>query len=76
VTLKANQLYLLIRDKHILLIQKDMSPSFKASPQETASTITINEISSANYFNLTEAHLDKMGTLVDENEEAVGFSTR
>lgn len=50
-------------------------PNFHLSPEKTASTMAIVDLGSSYLTPLTEAHLDKTGILVNEDEIPVGYST-
>jgi hypothetical protein len=54
---------------------QEHEPNFHLSPEQTASTMAIVDLGPSYSTPLTEAHLDKSGTLVNENEVPVGYST-
>ncbi len=54
---------------------QELEPNFDLSPAETASTMAIVDLGNNYSVPLTEAHLDKAGTLVNEDEMPVGYST-
>jgi hypothetical protein len=54
--------------------RQEHKPNFHLTPEETASTMAIINLGSSYETPLTEAHLDKAGTLVNEDEIPVGYS--
>jgi hypothetical protein len=55
---------------------QEQEPNFNTTPAQTAATMAIVvEPAADSGVTLSQAHLDKTGLLVDENELAVGYST-
>jgi len=55
---------------------QEQQPNFNTTPAQTASTMAIvAEPAADSGVALSQAHLDKTGILVDEDELAVGYSS-